>query len=37
MAPYRIQMETPLGMGIVEATQFVSTASVPGSKSAKTQ
>ena len=37
MAPYRIQMETPLGMGIVEATQFVSTASTPGGKSAKTQ
>jgi hypothetical protein len=37
MAPYRLQMETPLGMGIVEATQFVSTASTPGSKSAKTQ
>jgi hypothetical protein len=37
MAPYRIQMETPLGMGIVEATQFVSTASTPGSRAAKTQ
>jgi hypothetical protein len=37
MAPYRIQMETPLGMGIVEATQFVSTASTHCCKSAKTQ
>jgi len=37
MAPYRLQMETPLGMGIVEATQFVSTASTNCCKSAKTQ
>lgn len=37
MVPYRLQMETPLGMGIVEATQFVSTAGTLGSKSAKTQ
>jgi hypothetical protein len=37
MAPYRIQMETPLGMGIVEATQFVSTATTQCCKSAKTQ
>ncbi len=37
MAPYRLQMETPFGMGIVEATQFVSTPSTLGSKSAKTQ
>jgi hypothetical protein len=37
MAPYRLQIETPLGMGIVEATQFVSTASTSGGKSTKTQ
>ena len=41
MVPYRMQMETPLGLGIVEATQFVSTATTtagsPASKSAKTQ
>jgi hypothetical protein len=37
MAPFRLQMDTPLGMGIVEATQFVSTASTQCCKSAKTQ
>jgi hypothetical protein len=37
MAPYRLQIETPLGTGIVEATHFVSTASTSGGKSAKTQ
>jgi len=37
MAPYRIQMETPLGMGIVEATQFVATASTHCCRSVKAQ
>jgi hypothetical protein len=38
MVPYRAQMETPLGLGVVEATQFVTTASTAQViKGAKTQ
>jgi hypothetical protein len=37
MAPYRMQMDTPLGLGVVEATQFVATAGSQASKSTKTQ
>ena len=38
MVPYRAQMETPLGLGVVEATQFVTTSSTAHNiKGAKTQ
>ena len=37
LAPYRMQMDTPLGLGVVEATQFVATAGSQASKSTKTQ
>jgi hypothetical protein len=37
MVPYRVQMETPLGLGVVEATQFVATAGPQANKTVKTQ
>jgi hypothetical protein len=38
MVPYRAQMETPLGLGVVEATHFVTTSSTAqNTKGAKTQ
>jgi hypothetical protein len=38
MVPYRAQIQTPLGLGVVEATQFVSTAvPVRAARGAKTQ
>jgi hypothetical protein len=38
MVPYRAQLQTPLGLGVVEATQFVTTAApIRAAKGAKTQ
>jgi hypothetical protein len=38
MVPYRMQIETPFGLGVVEATQFVTTAGATGSgKAARSQ
>ena len=36
MAPYRVSVPTPIGVGVLQATQFVSTAQ-PGRTTAKTQ
>jgi hypothetical protein len=36
MAPYRVQVPTPIGIGVMQATQFVSVPQ-PGKASAKTQ
>jgi hypothetical protein len=36
MAPFRLSIPTPVGVGVLEATQFIATA-YPGRASAKTQ
>jgi hypothetical protein len=36
LVPFRAQIETPFGLGVVEATRFVSTAGVPQAKAGKT-
>jgi hypothetical protein len=36
MVPYRVTVPTPIGLGVMQATQFVSVPQ-PGKASAKTQ
>jgi len=36
VAPYRVSVPTPIGVGVLQATEFVSMAQ-PGKASAKTQ
>ena len=37
MVPFRAQLETPIGLGVIEATQFVATSGKAASRGAKTQ
>jgi hypothetical protein len=36
MVPFRAQIETPFGLGVVEATRFVATAGSSQAKAGKT-